>query len=313
MSIREGETAIWISKPVKEGPPGPYHQIFHYGKQDDLIGGVPQFFRLQDSEWEGGEILGFRNPDIFDHMHRVSEIVNNPLRSENSPEDRCDYQEEIMPVFMELTTALRSQLGSRMVLGDNNYSIYCPLNGGEFTAAALLYCAYKLGWNIQVDRLACFELKRVLTEGEEMYVGARYGYMPPSNPETVNVVFDDCLASDISARTSIAIAETASQSNDSNNSLVVVSAGSQRGMTRLHQKTGAFTISGIPVFSLNDHLYLMRTEAEGYPPNEYVVGNMGGWLGRLPANYNSVAPWNETRMGLVDYWTKTDRYPQLKS
>ncbi|HEX6976974.1 MAG TPA: hypothetical protein VF185_01260 [Patescibacteria group bacterium] len=321
----------FIDGEPKEGPKGPYDRIIKFGCQNHTKGKIAPVKRYTRGRSPNLTITGSEDESIKEALKSVSHLVNNSEHSHSNAEDRLVYQETIMPVFEKNTMELYEELKKQGVLENNNYVICGPLRGGEFTIAALIYNAHKIGWDIPFDRIACYELKRVLMDNGELFIGARLGYWPDSGPGTVTVVADDCIASDRSGMVTVQIAEEQALGELANKKLgqmtedervmvigrqkyrypvMMVAAASQQGIMNLESKN-AKVITGGAVYSLNDSLYLMRTsEEEGFTDEDFFVGDMGSWLGRLPEAYDDKAPWNKVRRELVNYWVSSNKLPK---
>ena len=115
------------------------------------------------------------------------------------------------------------------------------------------------------------------------------------------MVIDDCLASDVSAWTTLDLMKRRYPSI--RNAIVAVSAATQRGVesliddwksmnSREWKGMGLRIKAAVPVFAMNPHFYLMRTPEEGYPDDTFYVGDMGRWAAPLDHRYDTEAVWN---------------------
>jgi len=172
-----------------------------------------------------------------------------------------------------------------------------PLNGGALIKAFF----QQLGLITDPERqVADFELKRMLRTNGELMVGVREHRYPEGQFKT-GVVLDDCLASDVSASTTIDLMLRHYPTVE--NILVVTSAATQRGVELLLKEWNDVDLrvtAATPVFAMTWNFYLLRTkEEEGFefliPPLPLYVGDMGQWAVPLSPEYNDKAPWNQNR------------------
>ena len=134
-----------------------------------------------------------------------------------------------------------------------------------------------------------FHLSRIPKDGN-LLVGVGVG---EENPSIANyrtfVVGDDCIATDVSAFTTMLMIREGLAKEKIPFSevrvVIAVSAATQRGMESLTSpETKEYfgfrsitAIAAVPVYSLNDHFYL--TEDDG----RYTAGDMGDWTEPIPA------------------------------
>ncbi len=331
--IQKKTDGFYVDGNIKEGPSGPYDEIIDFGTPPHIVGEIEPVKRFTCGRSSRLIITAVEEPAIRDAMRNISEIVNNPEFSVDNPEHRFLYQSVIMPVFERGMVELNSELKRQGNLENNNYAIYAPLRGGEFTTAALLYNANKNDWKIPPERIACIEEKRVLMHDGKLFIGVRKGYCPPSDATTTTVICDDCVSSVRSVVSTIQVANEVSlgelgkkklskctdselaihyERNRKYPAVVMVAAASEYGI--IDAPDTSKMITGEVVYGINDSLYLMRTPQENFPSGSFYVGDMGSWLGRLPDSFDKKAPWNKVRRQLVSYWKDTNKLPAtLKS
>ncbi|MBI4225627.1 hypothetical protein HY612_00775 [Candidatus Roizmanbacteria bacterium] len=299
---------MWLVQKPIEGPAGPYDDISFYGDLRRLQVEIPPPKRWNGYQLGDGRNVGARLATVTESMHEITRLVARVGPTPQTPDDQLLYQQTIMPVFNACTRELLQFLERNRLLQTENIAIMAPLNGGEFTAAALVYNARKLGWNIPLKSIPRFELKRVTMEDGSMYVGERIYYLPSMDPDTVIIVADDCIATYVSADRSIRIARK-NQGLPSDEKpkrlpppIIMVAAGNQAGIMELEQHHKAVPFVGKVNYALDRSYYLRRTPEEGYPNRDYTVGSMGDYLARLPDGYDQYAPWNSVRKELVSFW-----------
>lgn len=300
---------MWLVQLPKEGPAGPYDNITFYGDLRHMQGEIPVPKRYDGYRLDqGGTNVGAERPEVTDAMHAITKLVARIGPVPKTPDDQLLYQQTIMPVFSACTLELLQLLERKHLLQTGNYAIMAPLNGGEFTAAALVYNAGQQGCKIPLERIAKFELKRVMMDDGAMCVGERIYYVPPMDQDTTIIVPDDCVATFVSADRSVRIARENQglRSDQSPRNLpppiIMVAAGNQAGIMELEQHHKAIPIVGIVNYALDGNYYLRRTKEEGYPNRDYTVGSMGDYLARLPDVYDQYAPWNPVRRELISFW-----------
>ena len=297
----------WLIEPPTEGPQGPYDDITFYGDLSHLQGEIPAHLRWNAYNLKEGRNIGAKLPQIRDAMHSITNLVARVGSVPQTIDHQLEYQQTIMPVFKACTEELLRLFERKYpdLFQTNNYAIMPPLNGGEFTAAALVYNAEKLGLQIPLEKIARFELKRLTLQDGTMLLGQRVHYLPPIEPDTVIIVPDDCVASYVSADRSISIAKEQVSSSELDKlppPVVMVAAGNQAGLENLVKIHSAIPLVGIVNYALDSNYYLRRTVLENYPNKDFTVGSMGDFFARLTEAYDQYAPWNIIRRRLAAFW-----------
>lgn len=317
--ISDGKGLFWVDGVVTEGPSGPYNGVYTYGNPPHISGEILTAKQWKRDYWSHGAILA-HDSTIGGHINELlnanSDLVNDGEHSPENPQDRLEYQKNLSEVFAPLTQILVEQLRALDAIG-KPYVIGCPLNGGEYVAASLIYCARKLPepYNIPFESFPHFELKRVFNG--QLHVGACWGYTPDVTSPYI-IVADDCIATKISAETTLRFLyeqygyqDPKAQVPDRNRkseSLVVVAAASQVGMEQIIFEKNAKVLTGGLVINVGDDKYLYQARAAQKPEQatHYYVGDMGHWTMLLPSEMNGDAPWNAIRGELRSFWAEQE-------
>lgn len=263
-----------------------FDAFYNFGlSRSPLTATVPQSERIRQDE-VGISFVSFKYPEIAELMHQITRL--NKFRLPEDSDARLLYQHYLYQVFEMMGPSVEKSI-------EGNPVFFPPLNGGALIEAYF----WNLGIISRPDQVAKFELKRMHRKNGDLMVGVRDHAYPAGNFST-GVVLDDCLASDVSASTSIDKMLGLYPSIE--NILVVISAATQKGVESLLEEWKGHNvrvIAGVPVFSMNPDFYLMRTKEEGYPENTLYVGDMGKWAKPLSQNSNYFARWNEFRSEVV--------------
>lgn len=314
----------WIDGQITEGPKGPFKRVYAYGNPPHVSGEIIKEKRWTLDRWSHGSILQYDvciGSAVMSALDANSDLVNDGMHSPDVDEDRCEYQTNLIEVFGPLTAKLVDRLRALDEMG-KPYVIGCPLNGGEYVAAALIYCARQLDnpYEIPFECFPHFELKRVFNG--QLQVGATWGYFPDvENPYLI--VADDCISTNISADTTLRLLYEhygyelpkphVHGRNEKPESLVIVSAASQVGMGQIMYTNNAEVWTGGIVVNVGDDKYLYQSSDKQKPGQKthYYVGDMGRWTMILPRRMNHKAPWNLVREELRAFWAKQEEIQNI--
>lgn len=273
---------LLVSGNIIEGKAGPYDKVFDYGRtREHLRGEVPVEERLISNGLPRVWYASFDYRHVAEDMRELTNI-NRSGRSDN-PIDRLHYQQRLELAYQPVMEEVRHAITGNPVF-------LPPKNGGDLIRAFFMNREIIRNGQAVVD----YELKRVLTESG-LLVGQIDKEFPEGNFDTA-VILDDCLATDVSA--SASIHEVKQRYPQVQRFIVTVSAATQRGVEALlseFSNEDLLVFAAIPVFKMDKQNYLRRTVHEGYPEEDYVVGDMGKWSKKLPDPMNTFAPWNNYR------------------
>ncbi len=306
----------WIDGMITEGPRGPFKRVYTYGNPPHVSGEINVYKRWKQDRWSHGSILehdSLNGEAVKRALDANSDIVNDGLHSPEVDKDRLVYQQNLTEVYAPLTAKLVERLRKLDDAG-KPYVIACPLNGGEYVAAALIHCARQLDipYEIPFECFPHFELKRVFNG--QLQVGATWGYLPDVEKPYI-VVADDCISTNISADATLRFMYErygyelpkphVPDRGRKPESLVVVSAASQVGMGQIINTNNAEVWTGGIVVNVGNDKYLYQASEvqKESQATHYYVGDMGRWTMILPRAMNHVAPWNLIREQLREYWS----------
>lgn len=283
--LRNTSDGLTVTDSIIEGEPGPYELVFDFGhSRDHLRDRVPVAERVT-ANTRNVRFLGLKIPFLAQAMHNITRI-----NRDSKPEDvkaRLEYQRNLFRVFKAIGNEVKKEL--KKTRGKTVF--FPPKNGGDLIRAFFQESGIINDPRTVVD----YELKRVLTK-DRLMVGYRQSYFPDLSGVETAVICDDCLATDVSVSATINLVR---QINPGiRKFLVAVSAATQRGVEALLDEFPDIDlqiIAATPVFLLDEQNYLRRTAEEGYPNNEYAVGDMGAWSKKFPSIFNLFARWNRHR------------------
>jgi len=282
--LKQTPQGLLVISPI-EGKPGPYDSIYDFGQsQASLRKIVPLKERLV-TNFDTLVFAELERPEITVAMKKVTEINRDYLPDDDQA--RLAYQRELFKVYGLMKPLVEERIHGRTVF-------FPPKNGGDLVRAMFQELGIIKNPNDVVD----YELKRVLLTDGRLMVGVVNHLSPKGQFETACII-DDCAASIISLLTSADLVK--SQYPEIRNLVVVVSAGTQRGVLKLDQelREGFWEHSilvGGRVFAMSNNYYLLRTIEEGFKENTQFVGDMGAWSKKLPEEFNEVAWWNKNRL-----------------
>lgn len=261
-----------------------FNAFYNFGKsRQELILPVPVSDRINYNT-ENITFIGLTDDRVDDAMRKITAL--NVRYQPTDDNARHAYQNSLFNVF----TAVGKHL-KKFISGDTVF--FPPLNGGALIEAYFRNIGLIRNHDSEV---VDFELKRMQRTNGDLMVGVREFNYPEGNFKT-GVVLDDCLASDVSASTSIDL--MLKYYPKVQNIVVAVSAATQKGAQSLLNEwrgKNVKIIAATPVFAMNSHFYLMRTPEEKYPDDTFYVGDMGAWARPLNNAYNRQAPWNKYRI-----------------
>lgn len=226
-------------------------------------------------------------------LQNITEINKNDGDKIKDPKVRVKYQKRLAEIYEPIGELLKTNLNMRKALW------LPPDNGAALPFSIMQY----FGVVKKPENKVVYEEKRdYLLDGKPV-VGIIETSYPEGDFETA-IFLDDCLATDVSASASIDLIRELKKNKYPNikNIIVVVSVATLSGLRALAQKySDVKIIAGAVVYAMNSKNYLVRTtdelDIEGNPYTEdiQVVGDMGGWAGMLPEEFNDEAPWNASR------------------
>lgn len=281
---QEGELPIFLSRDpagllivresfVKEGGIGPYDWVMDFGhSRDGLRETVPPEQRITKNTRKDLFFLGFNNPRIAGRMREITRLAGDPTRSFDNKVVREEYRLHLEFVYRELARKVWDRIGSEKAL------FFPPKNGGIFVQEVYQKCGFPK------DYFFDYKMSRILGDDGRLMVGARFGENNPKITDAQTFVFaDDCLASDISACSTLEIIKVKLIKQGIFPSeakvLIAVSAATQRGLESLlsPQAKNHFgfrsleAIAAIPAYQMTENFYLQ------HPDGSLVVGDMGKW------------------------------------
>lgn len=250
---------------------GPYDIVIPFGNSREKLKGLVPKHEILTEDTPDITVLGYTNPMILSAMDSITELVNDPSRDSDNPQDRDVYRKSLEVAYREMAEAATEWVDGQRAL------VFPPKMGGIFVEQVFRQS------DIEADYYD-FRMSRAQDNNEGLTIGVNLNSVNPEISDYRTFVFaDDCIASDISAYSTMEIIADKLRYMgiplSKARMLITVSAASQRGIESLmsaevqrHFGFGELkAIVGTLVQNMDDHYYLR------HPDDRYFVGDMGNW------------------------------------
>jgi hypothetical protein len=217
--------------------------------------------------------LSQSKPEVIKYMNMVKQVANDQNKNPENLRDVFEYCEPLGKVYKLLAQEALEKVGDSAI-------VYAPDNGGKYVKWILeqVLKDKKVNWQLFQYRMSRQQVD-CGPYGKRLGVGTIfYDYLVMMRSFRNQVLFDDCIATNVSLEGTYQIIEDELGEGIHNcNFNIFTSVAnvstldglasdiSRRGVKNIH------ATSGIPNYRLNEHGYLMEENGD------YTVSDMGLW------------------------------------